>query len=193
MDGISLCKKIKTDELTSHIPVLLLTAKSDVEHQISGFETGADDYIIKPFSPEVLKLRLKNSLDIRKQLAERFSKDQSIIPANIKITQIDQGFLKKFVKTVEDNIDDPELSGDRLAFELNMSKGNLYKKLKALTGMTVNIYIRTIRLKIAATLLKNGHYNISEVAYAVGFSNPKYFSTCFSELFFKSPKEYMHE
>jgi signal transduction histidine kinase/ligand-binding sensor domain-containing protein/AraC-like DNA-binding protein len=193
MDGISLCEKIKNDELTSHIPVLLLTAKSDVAHQISGFETGADDYIIKPFSPEVLKLRLKNTLDVRKQLADRFSKDNSIIPANIKITQIDQGFLEKFVKTVEDNIDDPELSGDRLAFELNMSKGNLYKKLKALTGMTVNIYIRTIRLKIAAKLLKKGHYNISEVAYAVGFSNPKYFSTCFSELFFKSPKEYMHE
>jgi len=120
------------------------------------------------------------------------SKDNSIIPANIKITQIDQGFLEKFVKIVEDNIDDPELSGDRLAFELNMSKGNLYKKLKALTGMTVNIYLRTIRLKIAAKLLKNGNYNISEVAYAVGFSNPKYFSSCFSELFLKSPKEYMH-
>jgi signal transduction histidine kinase/ligand-binding sensor domain-containing protein/DNA-binding response OmpR family regulator len=193
MDGISLCEKIKTDELTSHVPVLLLTAKSDVEHQISGLETGADDYIIKPFNPEVLKLRLKNTLDVRKQMAEKFSKDFSIIPANIKITQIDQGFLEKFVKTVEENIDDTELSGDRLAFELNMSKGNLYKKLKALTGMTVNIYLRTIRLKIAARLLKNGNYNISEVAYAVGFSNPKYFSTCFSELFLKSPKEYMHE
>jgi signal transduction histidine kinase/ligand-binding sensor domain-containing protein/DNA-binding response OmpR family regulator len=193
MDGIMMCEKIKTDELTSHIPVLLLTAKSEVESQICGLETGADDYIIKPFSPEVLKLRLKNTLDVRKQLVERFSKDNSIIPSNIKINQIDQGFLEKFVRIVEENIDDTEMSGDRLAFELNMSKGNLYKKLKALTGMTVNIYLRTIRLKIAARLLKNGNYNISEVAYAVGFSNPKYFSTCFSEMFLKSPKEYMHE
>jgi signal transduction histidine kinase/DNA-binding response OmpR family regulator len=193
LDGLALCQKIKSEELTSHIPVILLTAKSDVEHQISGLETGADDYIIKPFSSEVLKLRIKNTLEHRKQLAEKFSKDQGIIPPNIKITQIDQYFLERFVKTVEENIDDPELSGDRLAFVLNMSKGNLYKKLKALTGMTVNIYIRTIRLKIAAKLLKGGRYNISEVAYAVGFSNPKYFSTCFSELFDKSPKEYMNE
>jgi signal transduction histidine kinase/ligand-binding sensor domain-containing protein/DNA-binding response OmpR family regulator len=191
MDGLEFCRQIKSDELTSHIPVILLTAKSGDESEILGFESGADDYITKPFNPELLRLKVKNFLENRKQMADKFARAASYIPENIKITQIDQGFLEKFVKIVEDNIDDTELSGDYLACELGMSKGNLYKKLKTLTGMTVNIFIRTIRLKVAARLLKQGNYNISEVAYAVGFNNPKYFSTCFSELYSMSPKEYM--
>lgn len=191
MDGLEFCKRIKEDEATSHIPVILLTAKTGAESELSGFKSGADDFITKPFSTEILKLKIRNILEVRKHLSDKFSKSASYIPENIKISQIDQGFLEKFVKMVEDNIDDPELSGDRLACELGMSKGNLYKKLKTLTGMTVNIYVRTIRLKIAARLLKQGTYNISEVAYSVGFNNPKYFSTCFSEMFSVSPKEYM--
>ena len=191
MDGLEFCQYLKSDETTSHIPVFLLTAKSETEYQISGLELGADDYIVKPFSIEVLMLKIRNLLENTKQMAERFSDDANYIPQNIKISEIDQGFLEKFVKLVEDNIDNPELSGDWLAYELGMSKGNLYKKLKSLTGLTVNVYIRTIRLKIAARILKQGKYNISEVAYSVGFDNPKYFSTCFSELFSMSPKEYM--
>ncbi len=191
MDGMEFCRIIKQDELTSHIPVILLTAKSNPESQMSGLETGANDYITKPFQPEALKLKIRNILESRKQLADRFMRASSYIPENIKINQIDQGFLEKFVKLVEQNIDDTELSGDSIASELGMSKGNLYKKLKSLTGMTVNIYIRTIRLKVAARLLKQGKYNISEIAYAVGFNNPKYFSTCFSEMYSVSPKEYM--
>ncbi|MEN8156526.1 MAG: two-component regulator propeller domain-containing protein [Bacteroidota bacterium] len=191
MDGFEFCKRVKEDELTSHIPVILLTAKTATESQIKGFESGADDYITKPFNPGVLKLKVKNILESRKQMADNFSKSANYIPENIKISQIDQGFLEKFVKLVEDNIDNSELSGDILAAELGMSKGNLYKKLKTLTGMTVNIYVRTIRLKVAARLLKQGNYNISEVAYSVGFNNPKYFSTCFSEMYSVSPKEYM--
>ena len=193
MDGLKLCKHLKSDEFTSHIPVFLLTAKSETEFQVSGLEMGADDYIVKPFSIEILLLKIRNLLDNRKLAAEKFSEDANYIPPNIKISEIDQGFLEKFVKLVEDNIDNPELSGDWLAYELGMSKGNLYKKLKSLTGLTVNLYIRTIRLKIAARILKQGKYNISEVAYSVGFDNPKYFSTCFSELFSMSPKEYMKE
>jgi signal transduction histidine kinase/CheY-like chemotaxis protein/ligand-binding sensor domain-containing protein len=191
MDGLTFCQTLKSDEFTSHIPVFLLTAKSEAEYQVSGLELGADDYIVKPFSIEILMLKIRNLLDHRKQAAEKFSEDANYIPRNIKISEIDQGFLEKFVKLVEDNIDNPELSGDWLAYELGMSKGNLYKKLKSLTGLTVNVYIRTIRLKIAARILKQGKYNISEVAYSVGFDNPKYFSTCFSELFSMSPKEYM--
>ena len=191
MDGLTLCKKLKSDEFTSHIPVFLLTAKSETEYQVSGLELGADDYIVKPFSIEILMLKIKNLLENRKKVAEKFSQDANYIPQNIKISEIDQDFLEKFVRLVEENIDNPELSGDWLAYELGMSKGNLYKKLKSLTGLTVNIYIRTIRLKIAARILKQGQYNISEVAYSVGFDNPKYFSTCFSDLFSMSPKEYM--
>jgi signal transduction histidine kinase/ligand-binding sensor domain-containing protein/DNA-binding response OmpR family regulator len=191
MDGLKLCKTLKSDEFTSHIPVFLLTAKSETEYQVTGLELGADDYIVKPFSIEILMLKIRNLLDNRKLAAEKFSEDANYIPRNIKISEIDQDFLEKFVKLVEDNIDSTELSGDWLAYELGMSKGNLYKKLKSLSGLTVNVYIRTIRLKIAARILKQGKYNISEVAYSVGFDNPKYFSTCFSDLFSMSPKEYM--
>ncbi len=192
MDGLEFCRKVKEDLLTSHIPIILLTAKSDAEDQIFGLEEGADDYITKPFNPEVLQLKIRNILENRKRLADKFASADSYIPENIKINQIDQGFLEKLIKLVEDNIDDSDLSGDTIAAEVGMSKGNLYKKLKTLTGMTVNIFVRNIRLKVAARLLKQGNYNISEVAYAVGFNNPKYFSTCFSELFHVSPKEYMN-
>jgi signal transduction histidine kinase/ligand-binding sensor domain-containing protein/DNA-binding response OmpR family regulator len=191
MDGYELCRQVKSDELTSHIPVILLTAKSSEEHQIRGLEYGADDYITKPFNPNILKLRIRNILENRIQLAKKFSSELDPIPSNIKISEIDHGFLEKLVKFVENNIDNEELNGDLLASELGVSKGNLYKKLKALSGLTVNIFIRNIRLKTAAKLLKKGNYSISEIAYAVGFNNPKYFSTCFSELFGLSPKEYM--
>jgi signal transduction histidine kinase/DNA-binding NarL/FixJ family response regulator len=191
MDGFELCKNVKSNELTSHIPVILLTAKSSEEYQIQGLEYGADDYITKPFNSNILKLRIRNILENRAQLAKKFSSHLDTIPSNIKISEIDHGFLEKMIKIIEDHIDDSELSGDSLANELGVSKGNLYKKLKALTGLTVNIFIRNIRLKIAAKLLKKGKYSISDVAYAVGFNNPKYFSTCFSELFEMSPKEFM--
>lgn len=193
MDGLTLCRTIKEDVLTSHIPVFLLTAKSEQENIIEGLETGADDYIMKPFSVEALKLKIKNQMKSRKLLAKQFSSDLNPIPEGVKINTIDKNLLERFVKFVEDNIDQSDLSGDDVAAELGLSKSNLYKKLKALTGMSVNIYIRTIRLKVAARLLRSGKYNISEVAYAVGFNNPKYFSTCFRELFDKAPTEYMSE
>ncbi len=191
MDGLEFCRKVKENVLTSHIPIILLTARSGTENQVIGLGEGADDYITKPFHPEVLQLKIRNILENRRLLARKFEDAASYIPENIHISQIDQGFLEKLIKLVEDNIDDSELSGDSIASEMGMSKGNLYKKLKSLTGMTVNIFVRNIRLKVAARLLKQGNYNISEIAYAVGFNNPKYFSTCFSELFHMSPKEYM--
>ncbi|MEN8157882.1 MAG: two-component regulator propeller domain-containing protein [Bacteroidota bacterium] len=190
MDGLEFCQAIKNDALTSHIPFVLLTAKSGTESQISGLELGADDYITKPFNMDVLKLKLRNILESTKQLAEKFSSESDYIPENIEITQINKGFLEKLVKLVEDNIDNGELSGDLLARELGMSKGYLYKKLRSLTGLTVNLFIRSIRLKLAARLLNQGDYNITEVAYSVGFTNPKYFSTCFREMFKVTPREY---
>ena len=191
MDGLEFCEKLKANIVTSHVPIILLTAKSEDEYQIQGLKLGADDYLTKPFNPEILKLKIKNTLELSKQIANKFSKDIDIIPSNIDISEIDHDLIERIVKFIEDNIDHPELNGDMLSSEMAMSKGNLYKKLKTLTGMTVNIYIRTIRLKIAAKLLKKGNYNITEVAYSVGFNNPKYFSTCFSELFSMSPKDYM--
>ena len=192
MDGFELCRNVKGNQLTSHIPFLMLTAKSSIESQIQGFEQGADDYITKPFNTQLLKLRIKSILDSRVFLAKKFTKEIDAIPANIKIREIDHDFLKRLIKIIEDNIDDSDLGGDRLAADLAISKGNLYKKLNALSGLTVNIFIRNLRLKNAAKLLRSGNYGISDIAYAVGFSNPKYFSTCFREMFDMTPKEYMN-
>ncbi|MBN2806341.1 MAG: response regulator [Prolixibacteraceae bacterium] len=192
MNGFELCRNVKENQLTSHIPFLMLTAKSSVESQIQGFEHGADDYITKPFNSQLLKLRIKNILDSRMLLAKKFTQEIDSIPANIKISEIDHNFLKRMIKIIEDNIDNTDFGGDKLAAELAISKGNLYKKLNALTGLTVNIFIRNLRLKNAAKLLKSGNYGISDIAYAVGFNNPKYFSTCFRDLFNMTPKEYMN-
>lgn len=193
MDGFELCRNVKGNQLTSHIPFLMLTAKTSVENQIQGFELGADDYITKPFNAQLLKLRIKNILESRELLANKFTKEIDPIPTSIKIKEIDHDFLKRLVMIIENNIDDPALGGDKLAAELAISKGNLYKKLNALSGLTVNLFIRNLRLKHAAKLLRNGNYGISDVAYAVGFSNPKYFSTCFREIFEMTPKEYMNK
>jgi DNA-binding response OmpR family regulator len=190
MDGIALCKEVKNNINTSHIPVFLLTAKSEQEHQLSGLDVGADDYITKPFQIETLKLRILNTINVRKTILEKFSSNLKPIPEGIKISTLDHNLLENIISYVENNID-ADITGDILASELGLSKSNLYKKLKDLTGISVNIYIRNIRLNIAAQLLKRDNYNISEVAYAVGFNNPKYFSSCFREYYNKSPRVYM--
>jgi len=190
MDGIALCKAMKTNIATSHIPVFLLTAKIDQEHQVTGLGTGADDYITKPFNIDTLKLKINNIIKARKILIAKFSSDLKPIPEGINLTELDHNLLENIIKYVEDNID-TEITGDILGAELGLSKSNLYKKLKDLTGFSVNIYVRNIRLNVAAKLLTNGKYSISEVAYAIGFNNPKYFSTCFHKLFGKTPREFM--
>lgn len=189
MDGIKLCQEIKNNINTCHISVFLLTAKTEHEHQILGLDSGADDYITKPFNVDTLKLKVENAINTKKKLIEKFLSDQKPIPKGIKINELDHNFLESFIKYVEDNID-ADITGDILANELGLSKSNLYKKLKSLTGISVNIYIRNIRLNVAAKLLKEGNYGISDVAYAVGFNNPKYFSSCFRDYFKESPSIY---
>jgi DNA-binding response OmpR family regulator len=190
MDGIELCNTLKADINTSHIPVFLLTAKSEETHHLEGLNVGADDYITKPFSIDILKLRIANAIKNRKLIIEKFSVGGNSIPDGINISPIDQDLLQKIVTYVENNIDN-DITSDKLAAELGLSKSNLYKKLKDLTGFSVNIYIRNIRLNIAAQLLKQENYSISDVAYAVGFNNPKYFSSCFMKYFGKSPRDFM--
>jgi len=189
MDGIEMCRLVKNDLNTSHISVFLLTAKSEEEHQLEGLNVGADDYITKPFNIETLKLRIINAVKTRKAIIEKFANDTNPIPEGIEISTLDHNLLEKIVSFVEKNID-TEITGDILAAELGLSKSNLYKKLKDLTGFSVNIYIRNIRLKIAAQILTKGNYSISDVAYAVGFNNPKYFSSCFMKLYGVSPKNF---
>ncbi len=192
MDGITLCKEVKNNIETSHIPVFLLTAKSEQEDQLLGLEGGADDYISKPFNVDSLKLKILNTIAARKILLDKFSNDLNPIPKGINISQIDHNLLKNIKAFVENNID-ADISGDMLASELGMSKSNLYKKLNNLTGISVNIFVRNIRLNVAANLFKKGNYNVSEVAYTVGFNNPKYFSSCFMKYYGKSPKSFMKD
>lgn len=191
MNGFDLCKTIKSSESTSHIGVFLLTAKVENESQILGLELGADDYILKPFSISVIKLRIRNLIRIREANRKIFNDAKENIPANINVRRIDQSFLENLVGLIEQNLDDLALSGDFLSDKLCLSKSHLYRKIKSLTGVSVNIFIRNIRLRVAARLLEKGDCSISEVAYSVGFSNPKYFSTCFAEMYSKTPTEYM--
>ena len=192
MDGYEMTRTLKEDQRTCHVPILLLTAKVDLDDQITGLESGADDYLVKPFNLRALHLKLRNMVETRQALIKSVGDSVPLIPDHVDVKTIDQDLLARIVAVIEENLDDTTLNGDRLAMAVGMSKGNLYRKLKAISGMTVNIFIRTVRLKIAAQLLRKGQYNIAEVAYSVGFDNPKYFSVCFKELFGKTPRAYMN-
>lgn len=190
MDGIELCKRLKSDLATSHIPVVLLTARTALMYKIDGLETGADDYVTKPFSMQLLALRIKNLIQIRENLREKFGKSFDLTPSAVAVNSLDETFLRRLLETVEKHIDESEFSVDDLAHALAMSRIQLYRKLKALTGETPNNVIRTIRLKRAAQLLATRQFNVSEVAYKVGFTDLKYFRERFREQFGVNPGEY---
>ena len=193
MDGIELCNKLKTDERTSHIPVILLTALSSVEDRIKGLETGADDYIAKPFNRKELLTRVQNLTEQRKLLRERFSKEIKIQAKDIAVTSADEKFLNKLISFIENNLADPDLNVDSLIEEINLSRSQLHRKLKALTGLSSTEFVRTIRLKRAAQLLEQHHGTIAETVYAVGFNSLSYFSKCFQKQFNMTPKEYLEQ
>jgi len=190
MDGFELCEKLKTDERTSHIPVILLTAKATNQDKIEGLETGADDYIMKPFDAEVLKARIKNLIEQRKKLREHFKKDGLIELEDKEITSIDKKFLEKIVKIIYEHLSDTSFSVDMFAEEVSMSRRNLDRKLIALTGESPSDIIKRVRLTRASQLLTQRSGNISEIALEVGFSNPAYFSKCFREQFGLTPSDY---
>lgn len=190
MDGISLCSKIKSDTRTSHIPVILLTARTPLVYKIEGYETGADDYITKPFNLNMLEARVWNLLDSRLKLRERYRKEISLQPKNVAITSPDEKFLEKAMAYIEQNISEPSLSVEELGREVGMSRVTLYRKIKALTDQTAIEFIRGVRLKRAAQLLEQNKLNINEVAYMVGFQDIDYFRRCFKEQFGFTPKEY---
>ena len=190
MDGMELCRRLKSNLLTSHIPVVLLTARSSLIYKIEGLETGADDYITKPFSMQLLTLRIKNLIHIRESLRQKFGKSFDLSPSAVAVSSLDEDFLQRILDTVEKHIDESEFSIDDLARSLAMSRIQLYRKLKALTGETPNNVIRTIRLKRAGQLLATRQFNVSEVAYKVGFTDLKYFRERFREQFGVNPGEY---
>jgi signal transduction histidine kinase/ligand-binding sensor domain-containing protein/DNA-binding response OmpR family regulator len=193
MNGLEFCRHMKTDERTSHIPVLMLTAKADMGSKVKGLETGADAYLTKPFEAIELKIRIKNLIDQRQALRERFQKEFNLIPADLDISSMDRQFLQGAIQIISDKMDDPDFKVDMFSQKIFMSRQQLNRKLKALTGRTAVEFVRLIRLKRAAVLLKNNHASITEIAYQVGFSNPSHFSRSFHDEFGKTPTAFISE
>jgi signal transduction histidine kinase/DNA-binding response OmpR family regulator len=193
MDGFEFCRKIRKDERTSHIAVLLLTALGSREHEIEGLSYGADDYITKPFDLVLLQTKVENILSVRQSLKQKYTGEILLQPRNVILSSPDERFLQKAIAVVEDNIDDPDLDIEKFASEIGVSRMQLYRKLNALTEMTVKEFVRSIRLKRAAQLLVQKKLNISEVAYAVGFRDLSHFRKCFRQEFGMNASEYVEK
>lgn len=190
MDGLELCGRIKNDMNLSHIPVILLTAKSMIDDEITGLETGADDYITKPFSLSVLKARIQSILRARERYRKKFNVKTDVKPSEIAITPLDQQFLTKALAAVEERIADASFSVEDLSDALGMHRANLYRKLHSLTGKSPIEFIRVIKLRRACQYLEKSQMYISEIAYAVGFNSPKLFAKYFKDEYGMSPREY---
>jgi len=195
MDGYEFCQKIKTDVKTSHIPVILLTARATKESRMEGLETGADDFITKPFDGEELQVRVKNLIEQRKKLSGIYRKDFEIVQQNKKerVFSMDEKFLQKAKSVVGKNISNSEYGVEEFASDMALSRFQLHRKLGALINQPTTEFIRTIRLNFAIDLLKKRSGTISEIAYDAGFNNPTYFSISFKKHFGKSPKEYINQ
>lgn len=191
MDGAEFCRRVRQNQLTSHIPFVMLTAKTDDDSKVTGMDVGADTYIEKPFSVQYLEACIRNMLQIRRNLMEKFS-TQPLEPVT-KIAQnpTDNKFLVKMNEIIEENFSNSDLNVEFLAKQLNISRSGLFAKIKTLADVTPNEMIQIVRLKRAAQLLHEGDHMVSEVGYMVGFSNPSYFSKCFQKQFGIRPVDYM--
>ena len=193
IDGYEVCRKLKQDEKTSHIPILILTAKSSEQHTIEGFESGADDYVAKPFSSAILKVRIKSLIDSRELLRKKFMKDPFAAIKDFSPSKTDEVLLKKAYAIVEKNLSNPDFEVSDFAYEIGMSRTQLYRKINAIAGQTVREFIRIIRLKKAAELLVTSEMNITEIAERVGFGSQSYFTTSFTEYFGINPSKYVEK
>jgi YesN/AraC family two-component response regulator len=194
MDGLKLCEKVKQHISLSHIPVILLTAKDTNEDRSEGYKSGADSYITKPFTSEMLNARIQNLLESRKKLARQYIDS---VPENqpMKVTQsgfssIDNEFLQKITNYIEDNLLSDDLDIGSLAEKMNMSPSSLYRKLKGLIGISAIEFIRKIKMRKAAEMLASGNFNVSETTWNVGINSMIYFRQCFKDEFGMSPSEY---
>ena len=190
MNGFKLCKKLKTDERTSHIPVILLTARASESDKMQGLETGADDYIVKPFNAKELTVRAKNLIDQRRKLRERFTQDIMLSPKEISVTSADERFLKRAMEVIENNMGNADFGVESFSREIGLSHSQLHRKVRALTNQSPVEFIRSLRLKRAHSLLEQSWGNVAEISFEVGFNNPSYFAECFRKQFGKSPSEY---
>lgn len=190
-DGIELCKEIKSDVRTSHIPLILLTAKTTTQEQVEGYTTGADAYITKPFNLQLLLTQINNLIQSRKELYSQYSQDVYIMHKKQAVNELDQQFLQKTSEYILNNITDSKLSIESIARHHNMSHSNVYRKIKSLTGSTIVEFIRVVRLKQALKFMESQKYNLSEVSYMTGFTSPSYFTKKFKEQYGKPPSEYL--
>ncbi len=195
MDGIELCQKVKNEFRTSHIPVVLLTAKAGPDNKAEGFESGADHYVTKPFNSRLLELQIRNILFSQSKLREQWKISNLINlgTANTSAETPDDLFLKTALETIENHLDDSTFKIEDFCRSMGMSRTQLYRKLKALTGMSPNIFTRKIRLARATQLLKDGYFSIAEITYKVGFSDLQYFRDCFKNEYGVTPSRFMDE
>lgn len=191
MDGAELCRRVRLNPLTSHIPFVMLTAKTDDDAKVEGMDVGADTYIEKPFSLEYLEACIRNMLKLRRQLMEKFSTQPLEPVTEIAQNATDNEFLVRMNRIIEENFSNSELNVNFLAEKLNISRSGLFAKIKTLADITPNEMIQIVRLKKAAQLLLERKYTVSEIGYMVGFSNPSYFSKCFQKQFGIKPADYM--
>ncbi|MFK7847566.1 MAG: response regulator [Rhodothermales bacterium] len=189
MDGYELCSVLKVDERTSHIPVILLTAKAREEDKISGLETGADDYLVKPFNARELQIRVRNLIEQRQKLRERFVRQGMLRPRELEVMSVDDTFLHRLMETIETHMTDEHFGVEELNASMGIGARQLYRKIHALTGKSPVKFIRLVRLQRAKRLLEQKAGNVSEVAFEVGFSSLSYFSKTFKEEFGKLPSE----
>jgi AraC-like DNA-binding protein len=191
MDGIELIKKLKSDKRTGHIPVILLTAITGQEQQIKGLETGANDYITKPFNFEVLNAKIKNLLHLQSTMQSTYSKQIHVTTPEPEIESPDEKLLTEIVSYLENNITNPQLSVESLSRQLGMSRSTLYTRLLEMTGQTPVEYIRSFRLDKAAALMEKSNMTISEISYQVGFTTSNYFAKSFKSKFNMLPSEFI--
>lgn len=193
MDGINMCQKLKRNSKTSYIPVILLTAKAHTTNKIEGLKIGADDYITKPFESHILKAKVDSFIENRKKLKDFFEKKITLEPTDVGLESHEEKFLKSAIDLIEQNLMNPLFSVDFLAENLNMSQATLYRKVKNFTNLSISQFIRSIRIKRAAQLLKLNDYSIGEIANMVGFSDAGYFRKCFVKQFNVNPSQYPKE
>ncbi len=189
-DGFELCSELKLDEVTSHIPVILLTAKAEREDRLEGLQIGADDYLIKPFDSQELQIRIQNLIHQRQQLRDRFSNSIKVEASEITVTSMDAQFLQKAIDMVEENIENESFSVEQFSADIGLSRRQFYQKIKSITGLTPTEFVLSIRLKRAAVLISEKGGTISEIAYTVGFNNLSYFARAFKKQFGVTPSKY---
>ncbi|MFH0758184.1 MAG: two-component regulator propeller domain-containing protein [Bacteroidota bacterium] len=190
MDGMEMCAQLKSDDRTSHIPVVMLTARADLNSKLEGLETGADDYMIKPLDAEELKVRVRNLIEQRKRLREKFRNELLSDSVEMELSPGDQ-LLEKLISLVTRHMAEPEFRMDQLANELNMGRSQMFRKVSAITGYTPHDFILNLRLKKAAGLFRSGHRHVATVMHRVGFNSQSYFASCFKKRYGITPSEYI--